>query len=110
MGNLDLVEFEVSADKSSTESENEGFKLTQLPASRRLARRQQRRQVLPAMTADRRAVTLRANKCVICVLYISQIFILSSNDLSERFNFFFFYQINLPMAVCVIKLICLPKG
>ena len=29
MGNLDLVEFDVSADKSSTESENEGFKLTQ---------------------------------------------------------------------------------
>ena len=42
MGNLDLVEFDVSADKSSTESENEGFKLTQLPASRRLARRQQK--------------------------------------------------------------------
>ena len=30
--NLDLVEFEVSADKSSTGSENEGFPLTQLPA------------------------------------------------------------------------------
>ena len=44
MGNLDLVEFDVSADKSSTECENEGFKLTQLPASRRLARRQQRQQ------------------------------------------------------------------
>ena len=53
MGNLDLVEFDVSADKSSTESsadksstesENEGFKLTQLPASKRLARRQQRQQ------------------------------------------------------------------
>ena len=44
MGNLDLVEFDVSADKSSTESGNEGFKLTQLPASRRLARRQQRQQ------------------------------------------------------------------
>ena len=28
MGNLDLVEFDVSADKSSTEGENEGFKLT----------------------------------------------------------------------------------
>ena len=39
-----LVEFDVSADKSSTESGNEGFKLTQLPASRRLARRQQRQQ------------------------------------------------------------------
>ena len=44
MGNLDLVEFDVSADKSSTEIENEGFKLTQLLASRRLARRQQRQQ------------------------------------------------------------------
>ena len=81
MNDLDLVEFDVSADKSSTESENEGFPLTQLPAESRLARRQQRRQVLPAMTADWHAATLRANKCVICVLYISQIFILSSNDL-----------------------------
>ena len=31
--NLDLVEFDVCADKSSTESENEGFPLTQLPAA-----------------------------------------------------------------------------
>ena len=86
MNDLDLVEFYVSADKSSTERENEGFPLTQLPAKSRLDRRQQRRQVLTAMTADRRAATLRANKYVICVLYISQIFILSSNDLSERFK------------------------
>ena len=42
--NLDLVEFDVIADKSSTGSENEGFPLTQLPAERRLARRQQRQQ------------------------------------------------------------------
>ena len=69
VNDLDLVEFDVSADKSSTESENAGFPLTQLPAESRLARRQQRRQVLPAMTADRRAATLRANKCVICILY-----------------------------------------
>ena len=83
-----MVEFDVSADKSSTESENEGFPLTQLPAESRLARRLQRQQVLPAMTADRRAATLRANKCdkcVICVFYISQIFIISSNDIAERF-------------------------
>ena len=86
MTDLGLVEFHVSADKSSTKSENEGFPLTQLPAESRHARRQQRRQVLPAMTADSRAATLRANKCVICVLHISQIFILSSNDLSERFK------------------------
>ena len=39
-----MVEFDVNADKSSTESENEGFKLTHLPESRRLARRQQRQQ------------------------------------------------------------------
>ena len=101
-----MVDFDVSADKSSTESENEGFPLTQLPAESRLARRQQRQHILPAMSADRHAATLRANKCVICVFYISQIFILSSNDLSELF----FYQINLPVAVCVIKLICLSKG
>ena len=80
-----MVEFDVSADKSSTESENEGFPLTQLPAESRLARRLQRQQVLPAMTADRRAATLRANKCIICVFYISQIFIISSNDIAQRF-------------------------
>ena len=80
-----MVEFDVSADKSSTESENEGFKLTQLPKSRRLARRQQRQQKTTGKTEDRRAATLRANKSVICVFYISQIVILSSNDLSERF-------------------------
>ena len=32
----------------------------------------------------RRAAIIRANKCDICVFYIWQIFILSSNDLSER--------------------------
>ena len=42
MNDVDLVEFDVSADKSSTESENEGFPLTLLPAERRPARRQQR--------------------------------------------------------------------
>ena len=42
---LDLVEFDVSADKSLTESENEGFPLTQLPAECRLASRQQRQQI-----------------------------------------------------------------
>ena len=86
MSDLDLVEFDISADISSTESENEWFPLTQLPAESRLARQQQRRQVLPVMTADRRDATLRANKCVIFVLYISQILILSSKDLSERFS------------------------
>ena len=70
VSDLDMVEFDVSADKSSTGSDNEGFPLTQLPTENRLARRQQHRQVIPAMTADRRAATLRANKCVICVLYI----------------------------------------
>ena len=35
MNDLGLVEFDVSADKSSTESENEGFPLTQLPAESR---------------------------------------------------------------------------
>ena len=75
MNDLGLDEFDGSADKSSTESENEGFPLTQLPAESRHARRQQLRQVLPAITADRRAATLRANKCVICLLHISQIFI-----------------------------------
>ena len=92
MNDFDLVQFDVSTDKSSAESENAGFPLTQLQAESRFARRQQRRQVLPAMTADRRGATLRANKCVICVLDISQIFILSSNDLSERFS----KQNNLP--------------
>ena len=40
---LDLVEFDVSVDKSSTDSENEGLPLTQLPVA---SRRQQRQQVL----------------------------------------------------------------
>ena len=79
MSDLDLVEFDGSADKSSTESESEGLPLTQLPAATRAPR------VLPTVTADRRATILLANKCVIYVFYISQIFILSSNDLSERF-------------------------
>ena len=96
-------------------SENKGFPLTQLPASRRLTRRRQRQQKLPAMTADRRVATLRANKCVICIFYIYHEY--SSfhptnfqNDLKKKFFTNFFYQINLPMAVCVIKLFCLPKG
>ena len=46
MNDLDLVEFDVSADKSSTESENAVFPLTQLPAESRPTRRQQRQQVL----------------------------------------------------------------
>ena len=70
MSDLDLVEFDVSADKSSTESENEELPLTQLPAASRRARRQQCQKVLPAMTADRHSATLRANKCVICIFYI----------------------------------------
>ena len=43
MNDLDLVEFDVSADKSLTESENAGFLLTQLAAA---IRRQLRQQVL----------------------------------------------------------------
>ena len=71
-----MVGFDVSA---STESEREGLPLTQLPASTSAL------MVLPTVTADRRAATLPANKCVIYVFYISHIFILSSDDLSERF-------------------------
>ena len=51
MNDLCLVEFDVSVDKSSTESENEGFPLTQLPAERRHARRQQCQQV-PGTTGN----------------------------------------------------------
>ena len=101
-----MVEFDVSADKSSTESESEGLPLTQLPAATAAT---SALMVLLTVTADRRAVTLPANKCVICILYISQIFILSSIGLSELSKFFF-YQLNLPVAACQIKLICLPKG
>ena len=48
--NLDLVGFDDSADKSSTESER--LPLTQLPAASRRQQRQQvlRRYLLPAMT------------------------------------------------------------
>ena len=76
-----MVDFDVSADKSSTERENERLLLTQLPATASTSAPT----VLPPVTADRRAATLQANKCVIYVFYMSQIFILSSNDLSERF-------------------------
>ena len=72
-----MVEFDVSADKSSTESESEGLRLTQLPAATASTSAPT---VLPPVTGDR-----RANKCVICVFYISQIFIFSFNDLSELF-------------------------
>ena len=54
VNDLDMVEFEVSADKSSPESENnKTIPLTQLPAESRLARRQQRRQVLPVSRFER---------------------------------------------------------
>ena len=65
-----------------TESENEGFPLTQLPAATAST---SALPVLPTVTADRLADTLPANKCVIYVFYISYMFILSSDDLSERF-------------------------
>ena len=97
---LDLVEFDVSAHKSSTECENEELPLTQLPAASRRTHQQQRQQVLPAMTADRRAATLRANKWLICIFYISQIFILSSNDLSERFMYLFIYFFFFTKLIC----------
>ena len=72
-----MVGFDVSA---STESENEGLPLTQLPASTSAPT------VLPTVTVDRRAATLPANKCVIYFFYRSQIFTLSSDDLSECFK------------------------
>ena len=74
-----MVGFDVSA---STESENEGLPLTQLPSATASTSAPT---VLPTVTADRRAATLPANKCVIYIFYISHIFILSSDDLSERF-------------------------
>ena len=52
---LDLVEIDVSADKSSTESESEGLLLTQLPAATASTRAPK---VLPSVTVDRRAATL----------------------------------------------------
>ena len=77
-----MVEFDVSADKSSTESESEALPLTQLPAATASTSAPT---VVPTVTADRSAATLRANICVTCIFYISQILILSSNDLSEPF-------------------------
>ena len=58
-----MVDFDVSA---STDSENEGFPLTQLPAATAST---SATTVLPIVTADRRAATLPANKCVIYVFY-----------------------------------------
>ena len=72
-----MVGFDVSA---STESENEGLPLTQLPVATASTCAPT---VLPTVTADRRAATLPANKCVIYVFYIYHTF--SSDDLSERF-------------------------
>ena len=63
---LDLVEFEVNADKSSTKSEIEGLPLTQLPAATASTSAPT---VLPTVTADRRAATLPAHLCVICIFY-----------------------------------------
>ena len=60
---LDFVDFDVSADKSSTEREKEGLLLTQLPVSTSAPTE------LPTVTADRRAATLPANKCVIYGFY-----------------------------------------
>ena len=74
-----MVGFDVS---TSTESENEGLPLTQLPAATAST---SATTVLLTVTADRRAAVLPANKCVTYVFYISYIFILSSDDLSERF-------------------------
>ena len=83
-----MVEFDVSADKSSIERENEGLSLTQLPAATASTSAPTD---LPSVTAEyRRAANLRANKCVICVFYIPQIFVLSANDLSECFFFKYF--------------------
>ena len=62
---LDLAGFDVSA---STESENEVLPLTQLPATTASTSAPT---VLPTVTADRRAATLPANKCVIYVFYTS---------------------------------------
>ena len=76
-----MVGSDVSA---STESENEGLPLTQLPAATASTASTSAPTVLPTVTADRRAATLLANKCVIYVFYISHIFILSSDDLSEH--------------------------
>ena len=69
-----MVGFDVSA---STESENEGVSLTQLPAATAST---SALTVLPTVTADRRAATLPANKCVIYVFYTSHIFIPSSDE------------------------------
>ncbi len=89
-----MVGFDVSA---STESENEGLPLTQLPAATSSP------MVLSTVTADRRAATLPANKCVIYGFYISHI--LSSDDLLERKDITFFTKL-----ICLIKTICLPNG
>ena len=59
-----MVGFDVSA---STESENEGLPLTHLLAATGSTCALT---VLQTVTADRRAATLPANKCVIYVFYI----------------------------------------
>ncbi len=66
---LDLVGFDVSA---STESENEGLPLTQLPAATASTSAPT---ALLTVTTDSRVTTLQANKCVIYVFYMSHIII-----------------------------------
>ena len=64
---LDLVDFDVRLIVSaSTESENVGLPLTQLPAATASTIAPT---VLPIVTTDRSAATLPANKCVIYVFY-----------------------------------------
>ena len=93
-----MVEFHVSADKSSTKSESEGLPLTKLPVATVSTS-------APTVTADRRAATLPANKCVICIFYISQYTYI--HPFIQCVTFYvtflhFFYQINLPVAICMI--------
>ena len=99
-----MVEFEVSADKSTAGSENEGFPLTQLLAERCSARRQQRQQKTTSVPLPYELINV--------LFAFSTYHEYSSYHPMTFQNVFqiFFYQINLPVAVCVIKLICLPKG
>ena len=66
VSDLYFVNFDVSDDKSSTAREKEGLPLTQLPSATASTSAPT---VFPSVTADRRAATLPANKCVIYGFY-----------------------------------------
>ena len=92
-----MVDFDISA---STESENEGLPSTQLPAATAST---SNATVLPIVTADRRAATLPANKCVIYVFYKYSTFHPMTFQNVFKFIFYFFTKLICPWQTALLK-------